>query len=472
MGPIWLLLGLVIGGVVGALVVKRVFASRVAEACARVVDSETECARATAQCAADQQEHLRKEGNLKATLAGLEAELDGVRTTSVEKIELLTQEREDLVAQVKQGAGEVLDARGEQLLKTLTAHLATAQTKSGADLERRQKAVEQVIAPITDTLTRMDKTLEKVELDRRRSHTELSERLRGVVEAEKELRTEAGALVRALRQPHTRGRWGEMHLRRLTEVAGMSDLCDFTEQAHVDDDGRSLRPDMVVHLPGNKDIVVDSKAPLAPYLDACEATDDPGRAAHMKFYARGLRAHVKRLASKSYASQFDSSPDFVVLYLPGEHFFSAAVETDPALIEDALRGCVLIATPTTLLVMLKTVAHTWQQEKVADEAQAIAGLGRQLYERLATYLTHVDLTSKRLNSAVDAQNKAVASLEGMVLPTMRRFPELGAVAADKQLQTPRIISQTAREVQARELVEPLPEAMRLSAAAEDERDAA
>jgi DNA recombination protein RmuC len=247
-----------------------------------------------------------------------------------------------------------------------------------------------------------------------------------------------------------------MHLRRLTEVAGMSDLCDFTEQANVDDDGRTLRPDVVVHLPGDKDIVVDSKAPLAPYLDACEATDDAARSARMKLFSRGVRAHVKRLASKSYASQFDSAPDFVVLYLPGEHFFSAAVEADAALIEDALRACVLIATPTTLLVMLKTVAHTWQQEKVADEAQAIAGLGRQLYERLATYLGHVDLTSKRLNSAVEAQNKAVGSLEGMVLPTMRRFPELGAVALDKQVSSPRLVSGTARVVQARELANPEP----------------
>jgi DNA recombination protein RmuC len=252
----------------------------------------------------------------------------------------------------------------------------------------------------------------------------------------------------------------------------MNDLCDFTEQAHADSDGRVLRPDMVVHLPGNRDIIVDSKVPLAPYLDACEATDDAARAAQMTLYARGLRAHVKRLASKSYASQFDSAPDFVVLYLPGEHFFSAAVETDPAMIEDALHNCVLIATPTTLLVMLKTVAHTWQQERVTQEAQAIAGLGRQLYERLVTYLTHVDLTSKRLNSAVDAQNKAVASLEGMVLPMARRFPDLGVVAIDKQLPSPRLVSHTAREVQTREGAGTDHESPQLPSSVEENQDAA
>ncbi len=472
MGQIWLLFGLMIGGVAGTLIARRALTGRLREALARAADSDAEHARMAVRWAAREQDLTRAEGDLRTQLARIGAELDGERKTSVEKIELLSQARGDLVAQVKQSAGEALDARGEQLLKTLTAHLATAQTKSGADLEKRQMAVEQIVAPIKDTLTRMDKTLEKVEVDRQRTHAELSERLRGVVEAENELRTEAGALVRALRQPHTRGRWGEMHLRRLTEVAGMSDLCDFTEQAHVDSDGRVLRPDMVVHLPGNRDIVVDSKVPLAPYLDACEATDDAARAAQMTLYARGLRAHVKRLASKSYASQFDSAPDFVVLYLPGEHFFSAAVETDPAMIEDALHDCVLIATPTTLLVMLKTVAHTWQQERVTQEAQAIAGLGRQLYERLVAHLAHVDLTSKRLNSAVDAQNKAVASLESMVLPTARRFPDLGVVAIDKQLPSPRLVNQTAREVQAREVAGTDHESPQLPSSVEENRDAA
>lgn len=293
--------------------------------------------------------------------------------------------------------------------------------------------------------------MEKVDIDRRRTHTELTAGLVAVTEAQKELRTETGILGRALRQPQTRGRWGEMHLRRLVEVAGMSPLCDFTEQTHIDDEGTFLRPDMVVHLPGAKDIVVDSKAPLAPYLDACDATDEVARAAHMKMHARGLRAHVRKLASKGYARQFDSAPDFVLMYLPGEHFFSAAVETDQSLIEDALRDCVLIATPTTLLVMLKTVAHSWQQEKIAEEAQAIASLGQLMYDRLVTYLNHVDRVSKCLNTVIKAQNDSVGSLERMVLPTARRFPDLGAVATDKELPSPRQVNQTAREVQAREL---------------------
>jgi DNA recombination protein RmuC len=244
-----------------------------------------------------------------------------------------------------------------------------------------------------------------------------------------------------------------MHLKRLLETAGLSELCDFTEQASVEDEGKILRPDFVVHLPGGKDIVVDAKAPLDPYLDACEATEEAARVAQMKLYARGVRAHAKKLASKDYAAQFESAPDFVLMYLPGEHFFSSAVEVEPSLVEDALKGRVLIATPTTLLVMLKTVAHSWQQEKVAKDAQEVATLGQQLYERLSTYLGHVDQISRCVNRLVETQNKSIGSLERMVLPSARRFPELGAVAADRELPTVRKVGQEAREVQAAELSE-------------------
>jgi DNA recombination protein RmuC len=453
MGPIWLLLGLFVGGAVGALCVRRILAARVAEAQARADDHAAQSSALTKLNSELEQDRLRTEGEVGAEVAKLTAELKHERESAAEKVSLLTQAREDLIAQVKQSAGEAMDVRAEQLLKTLTAQLTTAQSEGNADLDKRQAAIEQVVAPLREMMSRVDKTLATSESDRKRSHAEIGERLRGVVEAEHALRNEAGALARALRQPHTRGRWGELHLRRLTEVAGMSQLCDFTEQAHVRNDGQALRPDMIVHLPGNRDVVVDSKAPLAPYIDACEATDEAARLAHMKMYARGLRAHVKQLGSKNYAAQFESAPDFVLLYLPGEHFFGAAVEADPTLVEDALTGQVLIATPTTLVVMLRTIAHSWQQEKVAQEAQAIAALGRQLHERLGTYLKHVDRVSKRLNSAVDAQNDSVASLERMVLPSARRFPDLGALPEGSELSAPTPIGHTARDVQAPESVD-------------------
>jgi DNA recombination protein RmuC len=473
MGPMWLLLGLLVGGAVGVLCVRRLLADRVAEAQAGAAENAAQNSALTKRNSELEQDHLRDDGDMRAEIAKLEAELKHERESSAEKVSLLAQARQDLIAQVKQSAGEALDVRGEQLLKTLMAHLATTQSQGGADLDKRQRAIEQVVTPLKEMMTRVDKTLATVESDRKRSHAEIGERLRGVVEAEHALRNEAGALARALRQPHTRGRWGELHLRRLTEVAGMSQLCDFTEQAHVQGgDGQALRPDMVVHLPGGRDVVVDSKAPLAPYIDACEATDDAARSAHMKMYARGLRAHVKQLASKNYAAQFESAPDFVLLYLPGEHFFGAAVETDPALVEDAMGGRVLIATPTTLVVMLRTIAHCWQQETVAQEAQAIATLGRQLYERLSTYLKHVDRVSKRLNSAVDAQNDSVASLERMVMPSARRFPELGVLPEGIELHTPAPISQTARDVQAPESAAPELAPPRQLSEADAGRDAA
>jgi DNA recombination protein RmuC len=404
-----------------------------------------------AQNRALEEQRLRTEGEAKAEIASLTAELEHERRTIGDKIGLLTKAREDIIAQVKQSAGEALDSRGEQLLKLLMAHLATMQSQGDAQLEKRQQSIEHFVLPLKEIMTRVDKTLTDSEADRKRSHAELGTQLRSVVEAEHALRDEAGALSQALRQPHTRGRWGELHLRRVVELAGMSDLCDFTEQAHVrDPDGRALRPDLVVHLPGGRDVVVDSKAPLAPYLDACKADEDAARAAHMKLYSRGLRAHIKQLGSKGYAAQFESAPDFVLLYLPGEHFFGAAVEADPTLLEDALSGRVLIATPATLIVMLRTIAHAWQQERVARETQAIAALGRQLYERLSAFLTHVDRVSKRLGSAVQAQNDAVGSLERMVLPAARRFPELGALPAETELHSPSMIEQATRTPQAPE----------------------
>ncbi len=451
MGPIWLLIGLALGAAIALVALRRTHTSRVSELTARLTETERQRVIAETRCGELKQESLRSAGVSNAEVARLETELEGERRLATEKLAALTEVREELLARVGRSAGEVLDGRGKQLIEQLKAELSAVKTEATADMGKRQQAVEDLVKPLQETMKQMGEAMDKVDIDRRRTHTELKEGLVAVTEAQKELRTETGILGRALRQPQTRGRWGEMHLRRLVEAAGMSPLCDFTEQTHIDDEGKFLRPDMVVHLPGEKDIVVDSKAPLAPYLDACDATDETARGAHMKMYARGVRAHVKKLASKDYARQFDSAPDFVLMYLPGEHFFSAAVETDPALIEDALHDCVLIATPTTLLVMLKTVAHSWQQEKVAEEAQAIASLGQQMYDRLITYLNHVDRVSKCMNTLIKAQNESVGSLERMVLPTARQFPNLGAVAANKGLPSPRQVNQAAREVQAREL---------------------
>jgi DNA recombination protein RmuC len=271
----------------------------------------------------------------------------------------------------------------------------------------------------------MGTAMSRLDVERTRTFATLSQKLTSVTDGQRELRLETGALARALRQPHTRGKWGEYHLRRAAEMAGMTPYCDFVEQAHIDDEGKVLRPDMVVRLPGDREVPVDAKAPLAPYIDACEAEDDK-QPVHMALYTRGLRAHVKKLADKRYFEQLNS-PEFVVLYLP------AALELDRTLLDDAFRERVIIATPTTLIALLWSVACGWQQVKVAQEASAIAELGRELYNRIGVLLTHVDLVSKRLNSLVVAQNKVTGSLQTRVLPTARRFPELGVVDASSVL---------------------------------------
>jgi DNA recombination protein RmuC len=248
-----------------------------------------------------------------------------------------------------------------------------------------------------------------------------------------------------------RGRWGELGLRRLAELAGMSELCDFVEQSHINDDGRVLRPDMVVMLPADRRVVVDAKVPLSPFLDAMQAAEESERVEKLKLFARGMRGHVRRLADKAYATQFPTAPDFVVMYVPGDHFLGGALEVDPELLEDAFARRVHIATPATLLGLLRTVAYAFQQQKVAEDAQAIAALGRELYDRIATLLAHIDKVSRCINSLVKAQDEVVGSVERRVLPKARRFSELGVAGSDEQLPDMRGVAASPRRVQAPEL---------------------
>jgi DNA recombination protein RmuC len=244
-----------------------------------------------------------------------------------------------------------------------------------------------------------------------------------------------------------------MQLRRVVEMAGMLAHCDFVEQTTVQADGQTLRPDLIINLPGGKHVVVDAKAPLTAFLDAYEATDEDQRAAHLQTHARLLREHVRKLSAKSYWSQFPSAPDFVFLFLPGEHFLNAALEAEPGLIEQGVNQSVLIATPTTLIALLRAVAYGWQQEKVADGARAVAELGRELHDRLAKYAEHIQLVGKRLNSTVEAYNASVGSLEGRVLVTARRFEEHGAIGGGREIGLLEPIDVHARDVRVAELDE-------------------
>jgi DNA recombination protein RmuC len=388
-------------------------------------------------------QRTQRAGAESAAVARLEAQLESARS--------LAGAHDELLALVRQGAGEELAQRGGQLVELLTAHLGTALTQAGADDVQRKRAVADLIEPMNRTLAQLKERMDKVDEDRQRTERELTAQLRTVTSGQQDVARNAAALERALRQPHVRGRWGELGLRRLAELAGMSDVCDFVEQAHVDDDGRVLRPDMLVKLPVDRLVVVDAKAPIALFLDAMEAADERERVERLGLYARAVRGHVRKLAEKSYATQFPTSPDFVVMYVPGDHFLGGALEVDAGLLEDAFAQRVHIATPATLLALLRTVAYAFQQEKVAHDAQAIARLGRELYDRVATLLTHIDKVSRCVNSLVKAQDDVVGSLERRVLPSARKFSQLGVAGTEEELPDVRPVGTTTRRVQAAEL---------------------
>jgi len=349
-------------------------------------------------------------------------------------------------------SAEVMKSSNEQFLTLAKQALGTYQTDARNELEKRERAVAQLVAPITDQLGKVDSRLERLDRDRAAGASALQQQLRTMVESQDKLRGETGALVAALRKPQARGRWGEMQLRNVVEMAGMVAYCDFAEQVTVrDDDDRALRPDLIVNLPGGKKVVVDAKAPLQAFLDAYDATDDAERERHMADHARMLRDHIRKLSARGYWAQFPEAPDFVVLFLPGEHFHNAALEIDPSLIQQGVEQKVLIATPTTLIALLRAVHYGWQQERVAENAREISDLGRELHSRLGSVAGHVQKLGRQLGGAVDAYNAAVGSLETRVLVSARRFTDHGVVTEDKQIAPLEPIDRVPRAPQAPEL---------------------
>jgi DNA anti-recombination protein RmuC len=337
-------------------------------------------------------------------------------------------------------SAQALDASNQRFLELAGTRLATANAEAAGELDRR-------IAPIKDTLGKVEQQLREVETGRRESHAMLAKQVEFVRDSSDRLRAETQTLVRALQRPEARGRWGELQLRRVVEISGMSRHCDFDEQATAE----GMRPDMVVRLAGGKNIIVDSKVSLAAYLEAA-GSDEPGVwEARLDAHARHLRDHVDRLAAKSYWQGFSPTPEFVVLFVPGEAFLAPALDRDPELLEHAMRRRVHIATPTTLITMLRTAQYAWQQDALSENARAVFELGRDLYERLATLGRHVDQLGKSLTNAVVSYNRTVGSLEGRVLVTARRLNELGVTDAD--LDPPRQVDEPARSLSAAELAD-------------------
>jgi DNA recombination protein RmuC len=346
-------------------------------------------------------------------------------------------------------AGQALDESTRRFLDMATGRLEAANARAAGELDTRKAAVEHLVEPLLATLARVEGQLRETDAARAASAAALAEQLTIARQSSDELRAQTQALVTALRRPEARGRWGEMQLRRVAEIAGMDARCDFDEQVGVSTDDGWQRPDMVVRLAGGKNIVVDSKVSLAAYLEASEATDETVRGARLGAHARHLREHVDRLAAKAYWAALSPAPEFVVLFIPGEAFLAPALEHDPALLEHAITHKVHIATPTTLITMLRTAQYAWQQEALSDNARAVFDLGRELYDRIAGMGRHMDGLGKALTSAVTTYNKTVGSLEGRVLVTARKLNQLGVV--DAELKPPAPVEDTIRALSAPDL---------------------
>src|SRR3984957_7662105 len=388
----------------------------------------------------------QRAAELDRELVRARADLEHERELAQERLATVNDAQERMSDSFKALSAEALQSSMAQLAELSRAQLQAAQAQASGDLEKRQHAVEQLVAPLREQLGRVDSQLTRLDQESRESRGRLAPQLRTLNETGERLRSETGALVTALRKPNARGQWGQMQLRNVVELAGMVRHCDFAEQSPVAGDDSTLRPDLIVSLPGGKQVVVDAKAPLQGVLDAYEARDEAERDQHLRDHARLLRKHVKSLADKAYWAGLDTTPDFVVMFLPGEHLYGAALEADPALIEDAMARRVLIATPTTLLAMLRAVGYGWQQERVAESAQAISDLGRDLHGRLVKLSTLMATLGNRLNSPVAAYNATVGSYESRALPGARRFAEHGAVAEGRELPELEPVTLSARTV--------------------------
>jgi DNA recombination protein RmuC len=374
-----------------------------------------------------------------------------VRSHYAARVAVLEDARASLGETMKGLAADALATSNESFLQLAKAQLEQLQQKTTQDLEQRKQAVEHIVAPIRESLEKVDGKLQQLEVARTRAYSELSVQVRQLAETQTQLRDETGNLVSALRdRPNVRGRWGEIQLRRVVEMAGMVEHCDFETQAHVRTGDGSLRPDLVVKLPGAKTVVVDSKFAGQAYLESLSARDDDARLASLRDHARQVREHIAKLSGKSYWSQFDSAPEFVVLFIPGETFLSAALEQDPSLIEEGVNQQVILATPTTLIALLRAVAYGWRQETIAESAKAISDDARELYGRIATFTAHVAKVGRGLETAVGAFNEAVGSLETRVLPSARRFRDRG-VSPAAELAPLQGVDRSVRPVTAPEL---------------------
>ncbi len=391
--------------------------------------------------------------------ARLQSELDKERAVHAERVSAYQQAHQQAEGQLREAfqalSADALKTNNEAFLHLAETRLTQARAEATGDIEARKKAIEHLLEPMAKTLDQVDREIKESERRRVQSGAELIQQIASLDTTGKDLRSQTARLVDALKRPGVRGRWGELQLKRVIELAGMIEHCDFEEQQTLTGDERRMRPDVIVRLPGGKHVVIDAKAPLDAYLKALDAPDETTRQALLADHAKQVRVHLTQLAAKGYAAHVQPGPDFVVMFLPGEMFFSAALEQDPSLIEFGVEQRVIPASPTTLIALLRAVAYGWQQEAQAENAQKISELGRNLYESIRTLAGHFDDVGGRLKASLDAYNRAVGSLEGNVLVKARRFKDLQAANGDDIPQLDPI-DRVPRMLQAPELTDGLP----------------
>jgi DNA recombination protein RmuC len=438
---LYLIAAFIAGGILAWVIGTSRIQGTVTELRTQIQKSSEDLENIRARLAAEQEAKVKAETQLVETVQRLQ-----------EEKKLLEEAKGKLTDSFKAIAGDTLDSSTTAFLKLAKETFDKILAEARGDLGKRQEAIQGLVNPLSESLKQFEVHVRDIEKNRQEAYSGLSEHLKTLSSTQQQLQKETANLVTALRKPQVRGRWGEMTLRRVVELAGMSEHCDFDEQVTSDSEEGKRRPDLIVRLPADREIVVDAKVSLEAYLDAVSADSDERRKDAMDRHASQVRAHMNALADKRYWEQFNKAPEFVVMFIPGESFFGAAVDTDASLIEDGLERRVVLATPTTLIALLRAVAYGWRQERIAKNAQEISDLGRQLYERMRTLAEHITEVGKGLEKANTAYNSAVGSMEARVLPAARRFKELGA-ASGEEVPLIQPIESTPRALTAPEFTE-------------------